>query len=68
MKDIVNISVEYPRYNFVANFYNCLLIEIKKNERNNSTLVFLNESGETKTLDLSDEQYMNVKVKSICQT
>ena len=67
MKDIVNISVEYPRYNFVANFYNCLLIEIKENKTNNNSLVFLTDDGKTKTIDLSDDQYISVKVKAIWQ-
>lgn len=65
MKDIVNISIEYSRYNLVANFYNCLLIEIIENGTSYSSLVFLTGDGVKKTFDLRNDQNINVKVKSI---
>tara|TARA_B100000963_G_scaffold361211_1_gene395529 strand:- start:3960 stop:4202 length:243 start_codon:yes stop_codon:yes gene_type:complete len=66
LKEIVNISIQYPVFYFVSNYQNCLLLCIEKVNADKNLLFFMTEEGQISSVDLEDK-FIVVSVTPACQ-
>lgn len=66
VSQLVNITIDYLNYNFVARYYNCIVLKIEKLNNNKDFLFVLTPEGETKPIILYDPENIKVKIYPVC--
>lgn len=62
VSQLVNITIDYLNYNFVARYYNCIVLKIEKLNNDKDFLFVLTENGETKRVELYDPENIKVNI------
>lgn len=65
VSQLVNITVNYLNFGFIAHYYNCIVLKIETLKNDEDFLFVLTDNGETKIFSLYDQK--NIKV-DICPT
>lgn len=62
ISQLVNITIDYLNYNFVARYYNCIVLKTEKLNNDKDFLFVLTEDGETKKVMLYDPENIKVNI------
>lgn len=65
ISQLVNITIDYLNYNFVARYYNCIVLKIEKINNNKDFLFVLTADGETKPIILYDPENIKVNIHPV---
>ena len=62
VSQLVNITIDYLNYGFIARYYNCIVLKLEKLNNNKDFLFVLTENGETKQFTLYDPENIKVNI------